>query len=591
MRGHELAGGEAAGAPVTAGPTQTASPARQGGEPAGSLIGPAVGWLSIFTVSLGLFALRFLVPVPVGMADDGDGARLMCGFGVQPVTGGHPALDKYAFFRFDPAASCAGEHVYPSSQHVLLLGAQWLTGMLGLPGRINLIALGLLASAVVSFGIASLVMGLRLNLWARLALAAALWLIMADAAFFDAIASPLSEGATLTGLLLTAAGLVYLGRSWPATVFGLLLTGIGSYLAILSKEQYLPLVLPVFLAMLLASTVPDHRRKLRRLFTPRTAAAAAVIAVLATVTGLYVHWVAASPFAGALHREQAVDMTFAGIVTGHDNVRADLHALGLPASWARYAGTSYWTKAGSVRADPLYARYAPKITDGNIGHFLLTHPGRIISVGQYEATRALQVRVDYLGSYAPGAGHPPGALEYRVALVSRLEGAIGSRLGLWYLVPLWILMAAIAIAALRRQDRRPWRRDGAVLVLCLTGCAIAAFIPPGYFEGTAVTRHMLGMNLANVLPVPVAVALAISLLRQALLHRRAPGRQATGSPGSGPRTGPHAGAVRQPAAIRPGRRVAARRCRQDARPPRAWPPGRRRPGWPPPWLCAGPRCG
>jgi hypothetical protein len=531
VQGHELAGGEVAG------PPETMPAVRRGGQPARSLtsrpVGPAVGWLSIFAVSLGLFAVRFLIPVPVGMANDGDGARLMCGFGVQPVTGGRPPLDKYAFFRFHPA-NCAGEHLYPSSQHILLLGAQWLTPLLGLPGRINLIALGLLTSAVASFGIASLVMGLRLNLWARLGLAAALWLIMADAAFFDALASPLSEGATLTGLLLIAAGLVYLGRSWPATAFGLLLTGTGSYLAILSKEQYLPLALPVFLAMLLASTRPDRRGRLRRFFTLRTAAAAAVIAVLATATGFYVHWIATSPFAGALHREQAVDMTFAGIVTGHDNVRADLHALGLPASWARYAGTNYWTKVGSVRQDPLYAKYAAKISDGNIAHFLLTHPSRILAVGQYEATRALHVRVTYLGSYPPSAGHPPGALEYRVALVSRLEGAIGSRLGLWYLVPLWIVMAAIAIAALRRQDRQPWRREGAVLVLCLTGCAIAAFIPPGYFEGTAVTRHMLGMNLASVLPVPVAVALAISLLRQALGHQ-APGSQAPGSDrGAGP---------------------------------------------------------
>lgn len=528
MRGHELAGGQVTG------PPETVPHARQGDQPArwptSQLVGQAVGWLSIFAVSLGLFAARFLIPVPVGMANDGDGARLMCGFGVQPVTGGRPPLDKYAFFRFHPAASCAGEHLYPSSQHILLLGAQWLTPVLGLPGRINLIALGLLTSAVASFGIASLVMGLRLNLWARLALAAALWLIMADAAFFDAFASPLSEGATLTGLLLIAAGLVYLGRSWPATAFGLLLTGTGSYLAILSKEQYLPLALPVFLAMLLASTTPDRKRRLRRFFTLRTAAAAAVIAVLATATGFYVHWIATSPFAAALHREQAVDMTFAGIVTGHDNVRADLHALGLPASWARYAGTNYWTKVGSVRQDPLYAKYAAKITDGNIAHFLLTHPSRIISVGQYEATQALHVRVAYLGSYAPSAGHPPGALEYRVALVSRVEGAIGSRLGLWYLVPLWIVMAAIAIAALRRQDRRPWRREGAVLVLCLTGCAIAAFIPPGYFEGTAVTRHMLGMNLANVLPIPVAAALAISLLRQAVR----PGARGRPAPGGDP---------------------------------------------------------
>jgi hypothetical protein len=535
--GTELTGTEGAGPQATAGPAPVTSaqqvpPAHQGDQPAGSLasqlIGPAVGWLSIFVVSFGLFVLRFLVPVPVGMANDGDGARLMCGFGVQPVTGGYPPLDKYAFFRFHSAASCAREHLYPSSQHILLLGAQWLTPVLGLPGRINLIALGLVTSAVASFGIASLVMGLRLNLWARLALAAALWLIMADAAFFDAFVSPLSEGATLTGLLLIAAGLVYLGRSWPATAFGLLLTGAGSYLAILSKEQYLPMALPVFLAMLLASARPEDRRRLRRFFTLRTAAAAAVIAVLATTAGFYVSWIATSPFAAALHREQAVDMTFAGIVTGHDNVRADLHALGLPASWAKYAGTNYWTKVGGVRQDPLYAKYAPKITDANIAHFLLTHPSRIISVAQYEATQALHVRVTYLGSYAPSAGHPPGALEYRVALVSRLEGAIGSRLGLWYLVPLWIVMAGIAIAALRRQHRKPWRREGAVLVLCLTGCAFMAFIPPGFFEGTAVTRHMLGMNLANLLPIPVAVALAISLLRQALQRRRAPGPQVPG---------------------------------------------------------------
>ena len=362
-------------------------------------------------------------------------------------------------------------------------------------------------------------LGLRLAWWARLAMAAAFWLIVADAAFFDAFASPLSEGATLTGLLLIAAGLVYLGRSWPATVFGLLLTGTGSFLAILSKEQYLPLALPVFVAMLLASAKPGDRRRLRRFVTLRTAAAAVVIAALTVAAGLSLHWIATSPFAAALHREQAVDMTFAGIVTGHDNVPADLHALGLPASWARYAGTSYWTKGGSVRHDPLYHRYAAKLSDGNIARFLLTHPSRIISVGQYEATQALHVRIAYLGSYAPSAGHPPGALEDRVALVSRLGGAIGSRLGLWYLVPLWIAMAGVARAALRRQDRKPWRREGAAVVLCLTGCAIAAFIPPGYFEGTAVTRHMLGMNLASLLPVPVAVALAASLVRQGRFSR------------------------------------------------------------------------
>jgi hypothetical protein len=47
-------------------------------------------------------------------------------------------------------------------------------------------------------GIASLATGLRLR--AQLVIATAVWLVMADAAFFGVYASPFSEGATLTGL-------------------------------------------------------------------------------------------------------------------------------------------------------------------------------------------------------------------------------------------------------------------------------------------------------------------------------------------------------------------------------------------------------
>ena len=475
-------------------------------------------WLSIFAGSMGLFTVRFLVPVPVGTANNGDGGRLMCAFDVAPVTGGHLSEFKYAYFQFDRAPSaCAHANLYPSSQHLLLVVAQWLTPVLGLPGRINLIALGLLTCAIASFAIASLATGLRVNIWARLAVAAGMWLVMADGAFFELFASPLSEGSTLVGLLLVAAGVVYLGRSWPATVFGLLLAGTGSALVLLSKEQYLILAVPIFLTLVLASTV--RGRGLRRLLTQRTAAAAAVIAVLTVLGGIYVLWDHGSKFAAALHHEQAVDMTFAGIVTGHDNVHADLRALGLPASWAKYAGTDYWSPV-TVRHDPLYTRYAAKLSDHNIAHFLLTHPSRIIGIGQLEAKYALNVRIGYLGTYAPSAGHPPGAVETRVDVVSWLIRAIGPKLGLLFLVPLWAVMAGIAIVSLRRRYSGSWRRDGAVLVLCMTGCAIAAFIPPGYFEGTAVPRHMLGMNMATALAIPVSVALAIALIGDGVARLR-----------------------------------------------------------------------
>jgi hypothetical protein len=80
-----------------------------------------------------------------------------------------------------------------------------------------------------------------------------------------------------------------------------------------------------------------------------------------------------------------------------------------------------------------------------------------------------------------------------------------------------VLLAAVTLF-LRRGST--WHRDGAVLVLCMSGCAVAAFIPPAYFAGISITRHMVGMNLATALALPVSIALASSLVYQGFSGRR-----------------------------------------------------------------------
>ena len=484
---------------------------------ANRLVGSAGLWLSIFAVSLGSFIVRFLVPVPVGQADNHDGPRVMCDLGVWAVTHGSPQWFRYAYFEFAPsAASCAQAGRYPSSQLVPLELARILTWVLGLPGTVNLIALGLLTCVIVSFGIASLATGLRLRMWAQLTVAAVAWLIMADAAFFDVYASPFSEPAALTGLLLVAAGVVYLGRERRETLFGLALAGSGGFLAVLAKQQYLVLAVPVCLTLMLASAPGNWGRVLRRFRTTQARAAIAVAVLLATMTGGYVLWDRASSYATLLHRQQVVDVIFSEIVTAHDDrARADLAALGLPPGWVKYAGTNSFSPL-SVRNDPLYPRYEAKLSDGTIAHFLLTHPRSTVSIGQQAAIYAQQLRVTYLGDYAPSAGHPPGATESRVVVLTWLMHRLPRHLGLLWYVPLWAAMALIAIAALFVPHGRAWRRDGAVLVLCMTGCAIVAFLPVAYFDGISTTRHMVGMNMATALAVPIGVALVISMVRQAL---------------------------------------------------------------------------
>jgi hypothetical protein len=483
---------------------------------------PSAGplWLSVFGVSLGAFLIRFLVPVPVAQADNRDGPRLLCGLNLSPVTGGHPRFFRFAYFDYVSAPRiCHGRLPYPSSELVPLVVARLLTPVFGLRGDLNMIALGVLMCMLASVGIASLATGLRIPLWGKLLVAAATWLIVADAAFFDVDAGPFSEPAALIGLLLVAAGAVYLGRGGRAGVFGIVLAGAGGFLAILSKEQYLLLAIPVCLTLVLATARLGRWRRLERFRTPQALGAAAVAGALAALTAGYLAWDYLSHYGRRLHYIQAVDMIFTDIVTRRSTAPAALRALHLPVSWAKYAGRYYWAR-GSVRTNPLFHRYTGQLGDGNIARYLLTHPAAAATIGQNAAKQAQAFRVTTLGDYPAYAGHPPGTTESRVAVVTWLMHQLPAGLGLGLYLPLWAAMAVVAIVSLRLTRGRPWRRDGAAVVLCMTGCAVVAFVPPAYFAGISTTRHMVGANLATLLALVVSVALAGSLAAGGLVRWR-----------------------------------------------------------------------
>jgi hypothetical protein len=498
------------------------------------LRGTPARWLLIFATSLVAFLIRLLVPGPVGQSDNRDGPRVMCGrpLGMAPVVPRRdPRFFRFIYFRYTTSPACHHHLPYPTSEMGPLLIARVLTPVFGLQGQLNLISLGILMCAVASFGIATLVTGLRIRWWAQVLLAAVFWVIVADAAFFDVFASPFEEPAALSGLLLVAAGLAWLGRDRRATAFGLFVAGCGGFLAILSKEQYLILAVPICLALILASL---NRKSAgqpwrRRLRDGQVGAAAAVAVVLAVLACAYAAWDATSDYGQRLHHIQAIDTIFVDIVNGHDNERADLRALGLPQSWAKYAGRYYWD-TGSVRLDPHWHRYAAELTGANVAKFWLSHPGRFLGVAQTAAIQAQHFRDTSLGTYPPSAGHQPGAYESRVVVVMWLMNQLPTHLGMYGLLPLWLAMLAVALVALRRR-RMQWHRDGAVVVLCLTACAIVAFIPPAFFEAISTTRHMVGSNLATVLSIPLSIGLAISMiLEAAAARRRRPGTPAPNRP-------------------------------------------------------------
>ena len=141
-------------------------------------------------------------------------------------------------------------------------------------------------------------------------------------------------------------------------------------------------------------------------------------------------------------------------------------------------------------------------------------------MGQSAAVAAEQFRITTLGDYPVSAGHRKGAYESRVVVLTWLMHQLPPGLGLWGLIPLWLVMAAVAIAALVWGRARAWHRDGAVVVLCMIGCATVAFIPPAFYAGVSTTRHMVGMNLATSLAFVLAAGLAASMIQQALSRGR-----------------------------------------------------------------------
>ena len=138
------------------------------------------------------------------------------------------------------------------------------------------------------------------------------------------------------------------------------------------------------------------------------------------------------------------------------------------------------------------------------------------------AILAQRFRITSLGDYPVYAGHPKGAYESRVVVLTWLMHQLPAGLRLWWFVPLWLVMAAVAALALTRGQARPWHRNGASMVLCMIGCAVVAFIPPAYYSGISTTRHMVGMNLATSLAFVVTAALAVSLIHQAVTRDRRP---------------------------------------------------------------------
>ncbi|MEU5264892.1 hypothetical protein [Amycolatopsis sp. NPDC021455] len=397
--------------------------------------------IGVFGTAFALFVVRFLVPRPIAMSNNGDGGRVLCGAGI--TWKGLPEPFVHLAYTAAPDA--------PPCRPTYLLTQSWLAdlavriaGAAGFPRTLSLVVLGLLSSVIAAAAISAIVLGLPYRRRTRLFVAAGLLLVVADSAFFGYFAAILGEGTAFLGLLLVAGGLLLTAREGRWSYAGLAVTFAGGVLAVNAKVQTLT-ILPI-LAPAILLVRPGGLRGVRR-----WASAVLVIGAIGAVT-LYAQQSvepARAPdgtytaFPGDDSREINVfNSIFLNIVDGKHDTQADLAALGLPPSFAQYAGNGWW-HPHPARVDPRYPQYRTQMTRGNVIAFFASHPARTLEVLNRAATDQLTARPDYLGSFEQDAGFPPHAQEYRVPVVSWLTGLIAP-LGLFALVPIWLIVAVRA---------------------------------------------------------------------------------------------------------------------------------------------------
>ncbi|WP_410647124.1 hypothetical protein [Amycolatopsis sp. cmx-4-54] len=448
--------------------------------------------LGVFAAALAVLLIRFLVPRPIAMSDNGDGFRVLCGAGI-PWKGEPEGFVHLAYTV--PAGECDATYLLTQSWFARI--ARSIGGLLGLEATLSLVVLGVFTSVLAAAAVALIVVGLPYSRRVRGFAAVGLLLVVADSAFFGYFASVLGEGAAFLGLLLAVGGLLVAARPGWWRYAGLAVLLFGGLIAVNAKVQTLMILPLLALAALLVRSagVRGPKRWLPVVF---------VIGALAGGTAYAQQTVepaklpdgslAARP--GDDSREiNMFNTIFLTIVDGRHDTGADLAALGLPASFGQYAGNGWWHPRPATQ-DPEYPKYREQISRRNVVEYFATHPWRTVEILDRAAGDLLTARPPYLGSFDRSAGFAAETQEYRVPIVSTATKLLAP-LGFFALLPIWALIAW-----------RGWKTRRAALGVVLgflLAVAAGQFVLAALGDGLENVKHQVIALYCTVLGVALAL--------------------------------------------------------------------------------------
>ncbi|MBO3752770.1 hypothetical protein J5X84_42540 [Streptosporangiaceae bacterium NEAU-GS5] len=456
----------------------------------------------------GVMLARLFLGGAIGLADQGDGKRLLCTLGAANQRPWNADMWNYIYTTWIPhtwygetcGADGSGED-YHSTQLGLLWMAKLVTRMLGLPGVIDTRALGVVCAVLVGVVCAALVRVLPGTTAMRAGVASAVALVYADSAFAGFFVSPYAEPAALLGAGATIVAMLALWRRGRATYLMLALVTVAGLATILAKIQLASYALPIAVALVWLPHrgsnrwLPRAHRLIRAVARRGPGITMALLLVMAT----------AATLAQQPKRQMEValyDVVFGSLLHDDPHARADLADLGVDPALAAKEDTNILSP-GSAALTPQYDAFKDRVTMGTIARFYLTHPGQTFRAVGWGLRAVADLDLDYLGSYPPDAGMPPRAKEHRI----RVYGTVWNvfRLLPILLIVLWAWVFWVGVTVVRRR-RPPAETAVGRLAVIVPFMIVTQFAAVLLGEGRIeATRHLTHVSFLTACCIPILV--------------------------------------------------------------------------------------
>jgi hypothetical protein len=445
-------------------------------------ITPANIFLAIFTVVL---VYQLFIPPIVGLADNGDFARIIDKVGILPGNNKEYLGNINLQFPIDFHYNIKG---YQSSELIFVLGSILINALISKDGQFHLLVLGavhlvaIIASlAVVAYGISGTT---RRAKWVVFV---ALLVFFTDVGYAAYLNSIYSEPASIIFLALTIGIILLIAMKIDRAPVGfgwVLLYFISSFLFVIAKPQNAAMGIPL---AILGYWIIKHSQPPKILEKQRTLMAWTFSVGLVVISFLF--------FAFGLPRYyRSGDLwnsVFLEIVGNSQHPQQDLAELGLPAKMIVYQGT-YAFSEGVNRND--WEAFQHSWLYFKIFKFYLVHPNRLFSLMNSTTSSAFELQPPNLGNFVSSETFGSYDKSQAFAFWNKLRAALLPH-SIWTLVGLLLINLAAVGVKILKFDHQNSQKLISALHLTIIFMAVLQYLTVIMAEGTfELVKHMFLFN-------------------------------------------------------------------------------------------------